>query len=723
MSLNSNIKKIVVKPDQELTDIIRLVKSAKEDRIVLTFTEKSDMLVSPINLKVLLEEADVNSKVLVTQVIQNPAGIRNSRAAGIVTTDASGAVDEELWTQAEETFTNRVAAYQNQLKSNRTSHQDTGGEEHGHTVDMSDSSDGKKPEDLAESNEITFEDQNPELVHVEELQQEQIDGIKEDLEIKDMSQTVAPTQEMTAEELAAAKSAPEEMTPFQKRVNSAIQKSQEELTNKNHAKVVKESGVSIALDSDIDDQSSPNPASQSMVGKDFNAMGGAAATQTASKIPAISGLKAFDRIIPGASKAGGGRMKFSIAKFNPFTAANMAALKKRGPIVAVPLVLGVLLVTYLFYSNAPYASAKIFIESRPIEAEDLFTGQPGVTEFNIEDRTVQVKQEVVEKGRSDSRETTQTAQRGEKADGIATVKCFLNGSLELAQGTVVTEEGGLQFRTMAAVTMICPWQETVTVEAMDVGSQYNFPSGTIFAVPGYNSSQVILENDLSAFTGGSSEEYRVVGQGDIDNISRDLQASAFEEAGNELREMAVDGWKIIESTITNELDGGVQSDFPVGAETDIVNVSLETKSTALYYKEDELEEAGETLLLDAARRDNLFESDDDIELRLGDDIVTEVNVEKVEGSVVTIKISSSGFVKPSVDKNEIISELSGMGWDEGTKYLDDLSFTSEDPEYEFSPTWFPEFLWRFPTKQGRVKLVVEEIEKEFEDIAEEETAE
>lgn len=703
---NSNVKKIVIKPDQELTDLIRLIKNSKEDRLVLTFTEKADLLVSPINLKVLLEEADHGEKILVAQIIQNPAGFRNAKSAGIVTTDDSGTISEDLWTQAEETFSNRVAALQSQLKANRNSHQDPIGK--GTTDDVVvDNSSTISP---SSPTEIHFEDENPELTHVEELSQESTPEEKGDLEIDDLNAKLEgnnPEQKIS----------PEEMTPFQKRVESALKKSQDGLVNKSQQKkVVSESGVSIALDSDIDDQSSA-PKANSMVGKDFNPMTPGGMAVKTSKIPPLSGSQIF-KPASGGGTTGGKSKGFNLKGFK-FPAINKAALKKKGPMIAIPAGLIALLIIYLVAANAPYASAKIYIESRPVSVEETFTGKPDITEFNVEERMVQIKQEVVEKGRSDSRQTTQTARRGERASGIATVRCYIDGSVTIPSGTVVTAAGGLQFETQAEVRMVCPWQETVTLRAAAVGSEYNMQSGTLISVPGYTSNQVVMINDLAAFTGGSSEEYKVVGQGDIDGASADLQKSAYEEANRELREKAVGGWKLIDATIKNEMIGAVESDYPVGAETDIVNVTLQTKSTALYYKQKELVDVGEELLLEAARDQKLFDSSEDIELKLGDDIITEVSVESVEDNTVTLKVKSSGSVKPSVDRSAIIADLRGMRWNEGTKYLKDLGFTSDEPQYEFSPSWFPGFMWKFPNKQGRIRLTVEEVERPVEESSSE----
>ena len=52
MEVNKKITKIVVNRDDELTDIVSGVVGSENERIVLTFAEDSDLLISPINLKV-----------------------------------------------------------------------------------------------------------------------------------------------------------------------------------------------------------------------------------------------------------------------------------------------------------------------------------------------------------------------------------------------------------------------------------------------------------------------------------------------------------------------------------------------------------------------------------------------------------------------------------------------------------------------------------------------
>lgn len=97
MEVNKKITKIVVNREDELTDIISGIVSSENERIVLTFAEDSDLLISPINLKVILETADEQEKLLILQIIKNPSGIRNATLAGLSVTDNPSLPTEVMW--------------------------------------------------------------------------------------------------------------------------------------------------------------------------------------------------------------------------------------------------------------------------------------------------------------------------------------------------------------------------------------------------------------------------------------------------------------------------------------------------------------------------------------------------------------------------------------------------------------------------------------------------
>lgn len=100
MEENDKITKIIVNGEDELTDVVSGILNAQTDRIIITFAENSDLLVSTINLSVLQQTAEEEGKVLICQIIKNPIGMRNARLAGIVSIDTPNNPDDEIWEEA-----------------------------------------------------------------------------------------------------------------------------------------------------------------------------------------------------------------------------------------------------------------------------------------------------------------------------------------------------------------------------------------------------------------------------------------------------------------------------------------------------------------------------------------------------------------------------------------------------------------------------------------------
>jgi hypothetical protein len=245
------------------------------------------------------------------------------------------------------------------------------------------------------------------------------------------------------------------------------------------------------------------------------------------------------------------------------------------------------------------------------------------------------------------------------------------------------------------------------VVAVQVGEEYNISAGQLFSIEGYDQSEMIGVNN-SAFSGGSKEAYTVFSKKDRDDVVKRLKEDAFDEAQEDLEAEATDGWELIESTIKEEVDGEPETDVPVGAEADIVNVSIKTKSSALYFRKSAIEDEIEKVLTEAAKDQNLFESSTDAELELDQDVEQEITVEEIDGEQVKVKLVASSRVKPEIKKSDIIDQLKGKGWEEGLRVLDDLSFATKPTEVQFLPEYFPEAIRVFPGRQGRILITIVE---------------
>lgn len=107
--INKKITKIVIGKDDELTDIVTGIIDSNNERVLLTFAEESDLLISPVNLTVLLETGDENEKLIIAQIIKNPTGVRNAHSAGITTIETTTLPEEELWEKEIERKTERLS--------------------------------------------------------------------------------------------------------------------------------------------------------------------------------------------------------------------------------------------------------------------------------------------------------------------------------------------------------------------------------------------------------------------------------------------------------------------------------------------------------------------------------------------------------------------------------------------------------------------------------------
>lgn len=285
-------QKIIVEKDDELVEIIRKIHSAKNDRVVLTFTESSDILISPINLRVLQQESDEVVKSLVAQIIQNPAGISNAQEAGIVVTDLPIEIDQDLWEEAEinmrarvrktndklkkshlidnikqksETDTETAESYENQKKEDDKVTTEDPGEKEGDDAEQT---------SQEENTEENLESQ-PENEFLEAQEKNNEDDNYENSDKNQSSTELEETQE------TEQKPPVRKLSDFEKQIAQAMEKSKDGL-NTEKSKLVKTDGFVMAIDEDInrlrekgDDTNNEAMGSQDLrlLGKDFLSKG------------------------------------------------------------------------------------------------------------------------------------------------------------------------------------------------------------------------------------------------------------------------------------------------------------------------------------------------------------------------------------------------------------------------------------------------------------------
>ncbi len=663
------VQKIKVKTDDELTDVVSQITRSEADSIVMIFSELSDLLVSPVNLQVLQDAADERDIPMVFQIFDSRAGLRNAAAIHSVFTDKAEEISNDLWDQS----------YKQMKERQQKLHDDLRGTS---TVSIS----------------LTDEDAK-------------LDEIPED------PKTVVPERENDSEENLAK-------NEFRSRIDRVLEKSKREL-NESKKQVVESGGLKIAMDHDITQDLEVHEVEPDKE-KTFPSIGsmdllkGSLVKEKNRSEEKNDPSVLFDQqnILEkkDPNKGKNSPLTVLVAKLKPIFASigkflSGKKFKKVALMFVIPLILVTLLALYFIYKNAPRANVNIFIESRPVDVELEFTGSTNIETFDLEKLEVPVMKQTIKKERSDSTSATGTATRGQKASGVVEFFCVISETKDLPAGTVLTSTvDDLQYVLVSDVNLTCPSNSiTATVEASDFGGDYNISSGIYFQI---NGDSDVGATSATSFTGGMVEEYTIISMDDFNRVVNPLKETSFNEAESELKKLAANGWVIIDSTISSELDGEVITDYPIGAERDLLNVTVKTTSSALYYKRSDLEAAAKDILLKAAGDQKLFENSGDLELQLGSDFTQSIDVISIEGTTIKVKVILNGAVKPQVDKDSVIDSIKGMKLDEGIEYLNDLDYISKDCEVKFLPEYFPESLRYFPTQQGKLQVKIVEVEPE-----------
>jgi len=701
------LKKIVVKSDYELTDVLALIGNTDVGRIQLTFTEFSDLLVSPINLKVIQEIADEQNKNLILQIIGNAAGIRNAKEAELSFTDSVENIEEAFWNQNADTMAKRIRKNEEMLKSSSSSKQlikPTIKKTELKEIDKKNEKNNKEIKPTTSSNS-----ENPTVQEMVKTTTEEVDKKSPNIEIKDNSQK--NTKELDRKPIIEEPLV-KEQSEYSKRVEQAINKSKK-VIEQGGVKVIKSGSLEMALDDDIaqvqlarkqnaQHQEELPTKIQGLTGRDL--LSKKENTTPISKNTSTSPI--IQTLITVATKI---KTFIKNLVLNIITFFKSKTGKKGLMLILIPTVLTVIFGTWLAYRLSPIVKISAEITSTPIALEKSFTGDPSITKFSIENSKIRVKKETVEKELSDNAAATGVGFKGEKAGGSVTVKCLkFEGTESITTGTQFVAEGK-SYTLVNDLAVACPGTASATVLANEVGEEYNIPSGSIFAIGSYG-SDVSGVNDGGALTGGSKEEYIIISQQDVDELSEALIEAANEDAASELSNFAIDGWILIDSTLKHKGGEDIDTDKPIGTEAELFNLSLSTSSSAIYYNKGDLEKAADNMLLTTAKEKNLFEGSKDIELILDSEIIKNITFKNIEGTTVHVDMTVSGSVIPKIDERKIVEYLQGMKWDEGNKYLKGLSFFTFEPVVSFTPTWIPEKLWYFPSRQGRILLNISEVE-------------
>ena len=627
MEENERITKIIVNSEDELTDIVSGIINSKTERIILTFTENSDILISSINLAVIKETAEEEKKLLICQIIKNPSGERNAKLAGILTIDTPNNPTDDQWEEAK-------------------------------TVSVP-----QKPEAIIEEEVKVVPQPTPKVVN----------GASD----------------------------------FEKRINDAIQKSRVDIERKKDQKTINEDGLVISVGEDLPIEEQVRPAqideqesNENFVDLskiDFNNITG----EAPKKIKEPFKLPNLGNLLPKSNKV------------KPQVSTNIspvrAKFRKLLPILLISILFITALVGVIYFNTVPFVKVRIFVKAQDVNIEQIFTGDSNIKEIDFTNFKIPIKTESLEESRSSSITATGVAYKGDKASGSVALthpgpssSCV---ALNLPAGQVVTSSDGKTYTLDSAATIQCNSYVTATVHATDIGEEYN-TSSSYFTVQNYSTSDVFGYKS-GDFSGGSKTQYTVLSLADVNTATDSLKTSSITDITDQLKSKQGTDWTIITDSVKADVKAdSIKTDVAVGAAATQANLTLTITGTATYYLSNGFDSGVAALLTSKAQAANLFQSSQNLELTLGDNIEKNVSVVQSTGDSVLIKLTAKGTVQPKIDKAALVTKLQGMNWADGTNYLEGLSYSDKATVYEFNPVNFPKNFKYFPKRQGGVLIEI-----------------
>jgi hypothetical protein len=638
---------ILVKIDDELNFLIEKIADQKSDRIFLSAEDNALLLSSKVSVKLLQEKLDQMAKTMIV-VTSDPISAKTCLDVGVMTVPKPEGIESDVWEELEDSSTERLR--KSLLRP--------------------------EPVDQAQL-AANLEKVKENVQYEKEIPQEEPSKVPEPIVGKAV-----------------------DLDGFSMVVGGDIL---EHKKNVNIEDTEIDSGKNPDLTQDTNemaDDSRITPG-RNLLGSNFSR-------------PSYASKRAADNPMPTSAEkpieiTDKEPHKFSLDK------EKLAAIKAKilKPQVLVPaglVLIGLLVLAYLFL---PRVIVNIEVESVAAEASFEATADKSVTKVNIKEVIIPAKEETEEASGSDTAPATGKGNRGEKATGdISIVNTGIN-PVDVAKGTTVTRSGGKQYVTVTAVVVpgIGGGSASVGIQAVAVGEDYNYSGAsgsTTFSIQGHPS---LTGTNSGNIAGGSSEEYTAVTQKDIDTVTDALKKKLFEEGVEKIKELHTnDDWKLIEQSIKSEVVDEPQLDAKAGDEKDNINVSIQSKTTALFYDEKSLNKVVESKLEeDVAEAEGGSDTKD---FKMAEDVEITITIKSNENGVAKLEVTADGLLTPQIDKDDVVNVVKGQNIVKGTAALEDMEFVSKEPKITFLPRWFPGFLHRFPSDANRIEVMIKYVSGE-----------
>lgn len=271
-------------------------------------------------------------------------------------------------------------------------------------------------------------------------------------------------------------------------------------------------------------------------------------------------------------------------------------------------------------------------------------------------------------------------------------------------GSVVRTEGGVAFRTTAAVSVpagtlvlpeVVPGTATIGIEATRPGPEGNVPANSITVVPERENPIFLRVRNAAATSGGSRDEIRRVSRADVEGAVTALDG----QVRDQFAAILADPSRVPPDTTlfpeTQEMTDPVPTSDPtalVGQEIESFELALTATGTVLA-----VDARPVTAVADARIRNDVAEDyeliDGSIEVQPGEPAVAE--------GVVEFPVTARASQVRIIDAAALLAQVKGKPIEEARSVLEDFG--------EVTISTWPEWVGSIPTLDLRLSLTVEPV--------------
>jgi len=332
------------------------------------------------------------------------------------------------------------------------------------------------------------------------------------------------------------------------------------------------------------------------------------------------------------------------------------------PALAILLLLGFA----LFYFFGIKATVSLEIKPKIINQNSDITFST-IRPTNPTDNVIGGKTLSVSLDATLSTATTGKKDVGNKAKGIITIFNNTSSSKTFQKGVTTTSSNGLDFTLDNNVTVASasgdvfsgttPGKAKVNVVANKIGTEYNLPSNTKFAIG--DNPLVAAKND-DPFEGGTKKTVAVVSKNDIDKLLKELPKTLQDKAREDLTKVTPPDNDMLPILLSEKID---KKNFDKDVDDEANKITLKgtvVYATLMYSKRDLILQA--LSLIEKNVEKDLILNENNIKVDIKD--IKHKNEEEAE-----VNLDIEAILQPKIDENKLISEIAGMSYKDAKDLL------------------------------------------------------